>query len=470
MAGTLSEYYDILNKISRRHFYAIEGFLILEIVVFFIYFEIAKVCGPNFITAISFFGVVVPRKIPSLLFIFGCVIISIGVFIFWFRKRSLPRFREDELGILFAPNFPDELEDEIKMLVINLQQEIHTVNFNNKFIIKTLSPNHQINSDQDALKIIRKAGGVLIIWGLYNKNIQGNLGSFSRIKFSFVHNPIIPTTDWLTRITMQRHELRQAPDHAILVQHIGIVAKDLIGLSLYVSGNYSEASRVFLSILPAVSHKSNIPGVDQFQQALRGNIASALTRETWFEYQKHLYQGKLFDIPNEWCKKWLDQLEQAMKIAPGYPEALLSKAIYHFLLGQVDLAIRAVKKAGERDRALNPTSNFSLGFLYVFIGDYKKFRKEFKRGLAKAGSYDEEMIRQCSFFISQTIDKFPEKKQLVFLMGYIAFHRGNSDLGEEKLRKFIEISQDDPSMQEFINEAKKLLNIPNLTNTPGTLQ
>jgi hypothetical protein len=75
----------------------------------------------------------------------------------------------------------------------------------------------------------------------------------------------------------------------------------------------------------------------------------------------------------------------------------------------------------------------------------------------KQTSYDEYMIRQCLYFIRQTINKYPDKKQLRFAIGYIEFFRGEQNIGRQEMEEFISLAQSGQSLIDFVNEGRVLL-------------
>ncbi|MEJ2672077.1 MAG: hypothetical protein P8168_07730, partial [Deltaproteobacteria bacterium] len=112
--------------------------------------------------------------------------------IFWCRIRSFPRFSEQELGILFAPDFDQEIEQEIDRLFVHLKQEIKSYELGIRFDLKRLSPNLSISSASEANNILRRTGGVVAIWGTIDHQYseQGMVTGFSQISITFIHRPV----------------------------------------------------------------------------------------------------------------------------------------------------------------------------------------------------------------------------------------------------------------------------------------
>ncbi len=200
------------------------------------------------------------------------------------------------------------------------------------------------------------------------------------------------------------------------------------------------------------------------------DFAYSLSRATLDEYKRFLFEGRLYDIPLPIIQGWLNNFNQALSLDPQNSVHYVSKGILLFLLGDIDGAIRAEKKAdGLAPKAVS-AANFSLGFLYNFKGKLKLSRNQYRIGLAKKTSYDEDIISQCITFIRQSIARFPEKKQLRLALAVLELRRGSVEEGIQALEGLLADTPYEPELNDFISEAKNLLAQAKSIKIEGSLQ
>ena len=151
-------------------------------------------------------------------------------------------------------------------------------------------------------------------------------------------------------------------------------------------------------------------------------------------------------------------VKQAGTLDPQNSIHPLSEAIYLFISGDVQGAIKAEAKAERLSPRAAAIGNLGLAFLYNFAGDLRRSRYQYRLGLAKKTSYEEEMINQCLSFISQSIARFPDKKQLRLALGVLQYHRGSVAEAERTLQALLDDPPAAPNLQSFVEEARNLLN------------
>jgi len=464
----MKEFIEIL-KWFRRRIYFVDGLIGLLFLLFSAYTYIATTFGPHLMKAMNWYGHPLSSDLASILFIFGSCIPVLTAIAVWVNLRALPRFQKKELAVVFAPNFCENLEEDVNKVFIALRQELKSHEFGNRFSLKKLPPNRSINSHDDALKILAKCNAVVAVWGIFEKQENGcdSVTGFQRLAFTFHHVPLILTKDWLTRIQTpmigKKWQIESKDffaGHQLLVRNVGFVVRNMIGLALYVAADYQEAIKVFLKLagdLTSAVFRNPSVELQSFLFQVKHDCALAMTKQMMPDYNRHLYSGKLYSIaPDQWAL-WIQQLNEAIKISPQSVGPYLFKSISHFMLGEIDKSIRAARKAKELDRKAFAAPNFSLAFLYNFIGDYKKSRREYRLGMAKENSYEEGLIRECLSFIRQTIEKYPEKKQLRLAFGLISFYRSDKDIAAKEIRDFLMAADTDPNLVDFSNEGKRLL-------------
>ena len=321
--------------------------------------------------------------------------------------------------------------------------------------------------------MLRDAGGVVAVWGLlgHQTSEKGKTTGFSKLSITFVHRPAL--------IPMARHEAlarslamsmvgkklhiderTQIADRNIMARNIGLVVRNVIGVALFNNQNYKEAIKILGPLL--VELKSTLPDkpsvpIQRFYLQIQYDFAFSLTITTSEEYHEYLVRNELYEIPLNILEEWLSRVDQAMSLDPQNSVHCINRGIYLFLTGDIEGAIKAEKKAEKLAPKAVSVPNFSLAFLYNFIGKYTFSRNQYRIGLAKKTSYDEGMISQCINFIRQTIIKFPEKRQLHLALAVLELRRGSRENGILALEEMLRDPPNEPELQGFTSEAKKLL-------------
>jgi hypothetical protein len=297
---------DWLSFLKKRFYYA-DGLIVLLCLLAVGYFFIISQLRPGLNSIISACGW---ASLKPYFFLTGLFISWLLGLAIWYWKRALPRFRKHELGIIFAPNFPQELEGEVQRLLAHLIQELKSKSFGNQFSIRALPPNRIITSPQEATAIIRKCGGAVAVWGLIDsqRGADGTRTGFSKISFTVLHPPIIADPNYHRRILTPLagrkwhvDERNQIVDRRLIAENIAIVVRNLLGMALLVSRRFDDAVKVFLPLC-AELHPIATPDspvlVRQFYNDLKEDTAFCLRASTEVAYVGYLRTDRLFSIPS----------------------------------------------------------------------------------------------------------------------------------------------------------------------------
>lgn len=453
----------------RKKLFFSEGLVLLLVLSGTAYYSLVRLVGCHLLQVSKTCGLPKADELSSFFFIIGLAAALLLPIIFWRRNRSLPRFAENELGILFAPDFDEEIEQEIERLFVHLKQEIKSYEVGIRFDLKRLPPNLSINSASEATNILRHTGGVVAVWGTieHQSNEQGRITGFSQISITFIHRPVqLPNSRleslFMSLVGRKLHvsDRTLIADRKIMARDIGLVVRNVMGIALLIDYKYQDAIKI-LGPLHASLH-SLFPQKRSIQEKrfclqVQFDLASSLTLATSQHYNKFLFENKLYEIPLPLLKVWLKNVDQAILLDPQNSLHYTNKAIYLFLTGDIDDAIVAENKADKYAPRASSVQNLSLAFLYNFQGNFSLSRNQYRIGLAKKTSYEEGMIAQCINFIRQSITKFPEKKQLLLALAVLELQRGSKEQGVIALQELIANPPLLPELQGFVREAKKLL-------------
>lgn len=87
-------------------------------------------------------------------------------FLYWYYKRKLPKFSEDENGILFAFNKIDtKTKEELDILFKKVTSNIEAENLESKVKIKILPEHISILNFKRSKEIREKSKAKVVIWG-----------------------------------------------------------------------------------------------------------------------------------------------------------------------------------------------------------------------------------------------------------------------------------------------------------------
>jgi tetratricopeptide (TPR) repeat protein len=453
----------------RKHRFSFDGLVAILVLSGLLYYWFAKAVGNHILQVIKACGFHATLGLTHSFYLIGFFAVLLLAFMFWHRSRKIPKFSKNELGILFAPDFDEEVEREVNRLFVHLTQEIKSHEIGNRFSLKRLPPNLTISSPGEAGSMLRNSGGAVAVWGPleHQSGEQGSTTGFSKFSITFIHRPTQLSKSRFETLAMslvgRKFHIREKTkivDRNIMARDIGFVVRNALGTKLLIDQKFQEAVKILGPL--HINLQSTFPGkrpipLKRFCLQVQYDFAYSLTVTTTQEYRDWLFNEKLYDIPSNILAGWLNNTNQALALDSQNSVHHVSKGIYLFLMGDVEGAIRAEKKAEQLAPKAFSVPNFSLAFLYNFKGNLKLSRNQYRIGLAKKTSYDGEMISQCIFFTRQSILKFSEKKQLRLALAVLELRRGSKELGIHALEEFMADAPHEPELKDFINEAQNLL-------------
>jgi len=455
-----------LWRLIEDNFYSVKGLCFLWVAAVLLLEFLRSRIGQYVTDTIQLSGKSIPPELIGPSYLAFMIVVLVGVFVFWQWKRAVPSFGESELGILFAPNFDESLEDDVKRLFEALQHEIKRAQFANRFTIKRLPPNRKIHCDEEALQILKQSKAMTTIWGRFESESIGaeKVARFPEISFTVMYIRHLDLQDAVFPLIGKSQAIKprsEIADRSILAKDISWVVQRLIGASLLNRRQFADAVRVFRPLakqLEFAIKKANCSAPMQaFAHRINCDLANALLSEIGERYAKYLDDDRLFQIPGDELDSFVAKAEQASKLNPDSPRAFLELAIFRFLKGQIDAAIAAARAGAQRAAAKESIPNLSLAFLYNFKGDFRSSDKEYGRGLQKPSSFDEDMIRQCLFFIRQSIERFPSKPQLRVAFAVLVIARGEKSIGIDELKTFLDETRGQKHLRLFQRYAKRVV-------------
>jgi uncharacterized BrkB/YihY/UPF0761 family membrane protein len=122
----LDNFFDKANflRFLKRHFPLKIGLFLALIFAISIYIYISKWIYPHLVSFVKFFNKPKAESIGSLIVLLGFLFVVFSVLFIWKKSREIPKFNDNEIGILFAPNFPEELEKDVDLILTQLKLEL----------------------------------------------------------------------------------------------------------------------------------------------------------------------------------------------------------------------------------------------------------------------------------------------------------------------------------------------------------
>jgi len=108
---------------------------------------------------------ILTMKRTVLLYAVIWTLVTVIVVILWLWKRMVPRFRRGKIGVLFTAESEPELKKELGGLAERLVGELKQKDLRSQIIVKSLPPNHKAQCHIEAMRLLSRARGRVLIWG-----------------------------------------------------------------------------------------------------------------------------------------------------------------------------------------------------------------------------------------------------------------------------------------------------------------
>ncbi len=177
---------DILQFLRKRLHFA-DGLVVLLLAAEALYYGVVRAVGRDVVLLLNSLGCDGALGWCRAFYLLGFLLAPFIAAGFWSRIRSVPRFKRNELGILFAPNAAPATQDVIDRLFVHLRQEIKSHELGVRFHLKRLPPNLSLDSAEEATRMLRESRGVVAVWGPFEQqeSADGKTTGFSKLSCSW---------------------------------------------------------------------------------------------------------------------------------------------------------------------------------------------------------------------------------------------------------------------------------------------
>ena len=302
-------------------------------------------------------------------------------------------------------------------------------------IIKLDNEESKKIDNQNWLKVLEKFNAHLIIYGSVYKRNAGT-GYSLKLEAGIRHEPIpvivsnILSNDFASIFPRQRF-IPKADDllgFEITAKEIGLVAQYMVGVALLVSGYLPHSFTILTSLKEKIDSitTKEIQILDQLRDKTKNRIVDVSINICFFLYGLYSLQRDIKFIKDS--KSYIDIIRRNSPLNNSVKHL---EAIYYFLVdNNVNKAISTLLSFDD------PLKPYNLGFLYFFKGDIaqgmKSYKKAFKRGIPG------KTANELEIFVSDILEKYPEKYQLFFVRALINYRiRGDFKLALDDFKTFI---------------------------------
>lgn len=371
----------------------------------------------------------------------------------WFYTRRIPRFKGNEIGILFAPHSKEEVREDLDTLFNEVTSLLKQERLGNLFNFKKI-PEHIIVNDNETAELIRvKSRCLLLIWGNYEKGniggqeVRGFCGSKS-ISFTYA----VPNKDlvrWtnedIDKCTKNRfwsfNSSNDLIERNFLKNNLVDVSRFIIGLCLFLFGELEKSKIIFSEIItkPYGTWKGNANNdIFNFLNTIKPKLAYIDNRKSQYLYIEKIFNsGKLY-CERETLEEIIELTKASIKNEPSLSPYLL-QAIMLFLQDEIVKSKNILNKARKRWPS-DPNVDYSLAFLYAYTGDLRKSKTHYRRAFMLTPIKNADDLFHLVEFPEAYLEKDSSKYHLHFALGLLHYELVDPASGLKHFEKFIEIS------------------------------
>lgn len=389
----------------------------------------------------------------------------------WFNsvKESfyVPKNKRNRIGIVIALRTENE-EDRERLrndLVSELEFRLNGIGSDAKFKLVEF-PTKLANKIKDiatARKYLALAKGHFILFGNASskRKIGGKESYLFRLHGVVRHAPV----DKLFQEHFSKEFGKLLPSRLsfpedeemigfeIAQRWIGYVVNYIIAIAALVSGDLILAEQLLYQLekeLSTISDPTPIPVITE----LRGIIPNRIADLMVFFCTIH-YNAFVKTRDTEHIFKMEPFLKKINELDPGNYSGRMYRAMFYFFNDEIKKAILEFKDI----KSIGIAWRYSLGFLLAYEGDIdgalQNYRKLF---------YEDVGINviDIEIFISEALEKKPEKIQLIFFLGLINYKiKKDSSLAKKYFNQFISEPKSSIDFPKLFGLAKKYLKVIN---------
>lgn len=350
-------------------------------------------------------------------------LLLVGWVSYWlYYKYSVPRNKKGEMGLVLAI-YAETSYEEIRMkkdFVRKIEKSIKTEEFG-KVVNIIIVKNHiceKIKSFNDVQKLHKKIKGHFYLWGDVKRRSDGQKKYFLDLDGMVIHSPVNVQVkkdlfkDFISILPKQVSFLEafEFKGFEFTADIVYLAIRYITGIAAYLSGDPKFAYNLHSGLQQEFNKFRPLP---IHLQAIRNKIPLLLSSEELIIAQRCYKSNEEPEL-----KEWLGK---ALTSNTNNYGGWLLQAIVDFLYdNDPKKALDSIKKARKYARGTHEW-RYSRAFLYFWLEKYGDALKECKKISQKSYMGEENTIRQVENFNLELLEKYSDKSQLYFWLGYIQF-------------------------------------------------
>lgn len=385
-----------------------------------------------------------------------CVIVLIvGLLVtwIWYRKRCIPEFKPNEIGILVAfSSIEENLRYSKKLteaITLQLQQEL-----NIKCSVRPLPPNHTVKNKEDAVTIRSQSNAHLILWGTIDVGKDGEKGIAVKLQrdnffLTFKNRAHIhPSFFHDTSVVFRReytsyHEDNEIVEFSELKNNIARVAQFGLAKCLAVDNKYEEALKILGKLQKDKDLSSGV------SRLISANMDFFRYSKIIYVYNTQIYNNGTFSKNDALIRELLDDIS---RISLFIPNLYILKASLHVLLLEFKKAEIVLEILCKRQTRQNSV-NISFAFIQLWKNNIDKAQKLFYKV-----NFSDLIITNVNHildFYNYFIETYPNRFCFLYGYAYINMQCRDPQLAIQYFNRFVEHKSN--NLNHWKDQARKYI-------------
>ncbi len=360
------------------------------------------------------------------------------IFYFWYKSISIPCFKKNEIGIIFAFTNKNKktnkaIRDLYNCLKFRIDESLSDFNFKLVKIPPEIAP----STYKETYKIREKSDATLIIWGnLEEGKKNGNdISIFMPINFTYPKlkqkqtsedNPYdIHVDDFLSSKIWQIRSSDDLEDVENITKNVDIFSRFIIACCLNTKHAFEES----FYILKKIKKENNDKNLGTRIKVLMNISLRFIALELNLKYSDKLNEEKI--------KKAKQIIREMYEIDKNNPHALLMDSFIDFICeSKTEDAKNKISETFKSLPSYDPSPYYSMAFLQFFD---EKLEYGWNRLKFIFGKIPYMQISRIIEFYEEVLADNPEKKILFFPLGVLYYKelKGMEKLAKENIEKFL---------------------------------
>jgi len=381
-----------------------------------------------------------------------CLIVGIGWGVYTFRY---PRRSKKRLGLVIAVQI-ESLEDFTlfkKDFLLPFKEKIAQNNLPFDILVLKNHQSENVETMEDAKKILKKTRGHFILWGeVKRRNHQNKEHYVFALRAMVIHSPITEIQkvfltqdfDALLRNQVMFETGLQYMQFNLRSDELFSAVNFITGRAALLSGDVSMAITLhenlynqLLTGLPSSINLNNFKKLLSLEYAIKSDIVYFQNgQKTSFEF--------------------IQNVANSIKYDPKNYGALLKKAIVDFADGDGDATKAMSTLQGVHKNQRTKEWLYSKTFLHLWLKQYDKALYEVKKIEKKDRNGEEILARQICVFNENILSKFPQNVEVAFWSGFLNYKKiKNLSLADTLFQRVIDHAT--PAEQRILTISKTYL-------------